>query len=75
MKDIIKNKAVLSFVGGVIMTVAGSKFAKSKQARKLAVNSLAAGMKLKDDTLATYETIKEDAKDIVYEAKNKKAGE
>jgi len=75
MKDILKSKTVLSFIGGMAMAIVGSKFAKSEQARKIAVNSLAAGMKLKDDTLATYETIKEDAKDIVYEARNKKAGE
>ena len=32
-------------------------------------------MKLKDDAMATYETIKEDAKDICYEAKAKNEGE
>lgn len=75
MKDLLKNKALLSFVGGVVATVAGTKFVKSDTARKMAVNSLASGMKLKDDTMATYETIKEDAKDVYYEAKNKKGGE
>ena len=61
MKDLLKNKTVLSFVGGIAAT--------------MAVNSLASGMKLKDDAMATYETIKEDAKDICYEAKAKNEGE
>ena len=75
MKDLLKNKTVLSFVGGIAATIAGAKFLKSDKARTMAVNSLASGMKLKDDAMATYETIKEDAKDICYEAKAKNEGE
>ena len=59
MKDLLKNKTVLSFVGGIAATIAGAKFLKSDKARTMAVNSLASGMKLKDDAMATYETIKE----------------
>ena len=73
MKDLLKNKTVLSFVGGIAATIAGAKFLKSDKARTMAVN--ASGMKLKDDAMATYETIKEDAKDICYEAKAKNEGE
>lgn len=75
MKSLLKNKVFLSFVAGVVTTVAGSKFVKSDTARKVAVNSLASGMQFKDEAKATYETIKEDAQDIVYEAKAKKDGE
>ena len=50
-------------------------FEDSVHPPSLAVNSLASGMKLKDDAMATYETIKEDAKDICYEAKAKNEGE
>ena len=57
MKDLLKNKTVLSFVGGIAATIAGAKFLKSDKARTMAVNSLASGMKLKDDAMATYETI------------------
>lgn len=71
MKDFIKNAAVLSFVGGVVAAVSGGKFIKSDKARTIAVNSLASGMKFKDDAMAADETIKEDAKDICYEAKAK----
>lgn len=75
MKDLLKNKAVLSFVGGVVATVATTQFVKSDTAKKVAVRSLASGMKLKDDAVATYETIKEDAQDIYNEAKSQKDGQ
>lgn len=71
MKDFFKKKTTLSFLGGAAVMLAGSKFVKSDKARELAVNSLASGMKLKDDAKASYETIKEDAKDLCEEAKNK----
>ena len=72
MKDLFKNKLLWSFVGGVAVTIAGSKFAKSDCARKAAVKSVATGMQLKDQALASYDTIVEDAKDIYAEAKSKK---
>lgn len=72
MKDLFKNKLLWSFVGGVAATVAASKFAKSDCARKAAVKSVATGMQLKDQALASYDTIVEDAKDIYAEAKSKK---
>lgn len=72
MKDLFKNKLLWSFVGGVAATVAGSKFAKSDCARKAAVKSVATCMQLKDQALASYDTIVEDAKDIYAEAKSKK---
>lgn len=75
MKELFKNKVVLSFVGGVAAAVAGSKFLKSKKAREVAVNSLANSMKLKSDAMVAYETLKEEAKDICYEAKSKNHGE
>ena len=33
MKDLLKNKTVLSFVGGIAATIAGAKFLKSDKAR------------------------------------------
>ena len=41
----------------------------------LAVKGLAGGMKLKSDTTYKYETIKEDAKDLLEEAKVQNEGE
>ena len=34
MKDLLKNKTVLSFVGGIAATIAGAKFLKSKEDAK-----------------------------------------
>ena len=50
----------------------GSKFVKSDCARNATVKSVATGMQIKDEALATYDTIVEDAKDIYAEAKSKK---
>ena len=69
MKDLFKNKLLWSFVGGVAAAVAGSK---CECARNAAVKSVATGMQIKDEALATYDTIVEDAKDIYAEAKSKK---
>lgn len=52
-----------------------SKFLKSNTAHDLAVKGLAGGMKLKSDTTYKYETIKEDAKDLLEEAKVQNEGE
>ena len=70
MKDGWKNKTMWTFIGG-----AGSKFLKSNTAHDLAVKGLAGGMKLKSDTTYKYETIKEDAKDLLEEAKVQNEGE
>lgn len=69
------KKIIASFAGGVITALVGNRIIKTDKARTIAVNSLATGMKIKDDVVASYETIKEDALDIVNEAKNKKDGE
>ena len=74
MKDGLKNKTLWTFIGGAAAYVAGSKFLKSDAAHDLAVKSLAGGMKLKEDTTCKYETIKEDAKDLLEEAKVKNEG-
>lgn len=71
-KDIFSKKTVIPFVGGAIAALSGSKFVKSDTARRVAVTSMAKGMKAKDDAMAAFETIKEDAKDLCYEAKTKK---
>ena len=75
MKSFLRNVALLSFTGGVAAAVAGAKLPKSDKARQLAVKTLATGMKAKDDAMAALETIREDAKDLCYEAKKQKDGE
>ena len=70
MKDGWKNKTMWTFIGGAATALAGSKFLKSNTAQ-----GLAGGMKLKSDTTYKYETIKEDAKDLLEEAKVQNEGE
>lgn len=65
------SKAVLTFVSGIALGIALVKTVKSKFARKAAVAALAKGMQFKDDAQAAYEVIKEDAQDVVAEAKVK----
>lgn len=74
MKDGWKNKTMWTFIGGAATALAGSKFLKSDTAHDLAVKGLAGGMKFKSDTTCKYETIKEDAKDLLEEAKVKNEG-
>lgn len=50
------------------------KILKSDTAHDLAVKGLAGDMKFKSDTTCKYETIKEDAKDLLEEAKVKNEG-
>ncbi len=64
----VTSKHVLIYVGGLITATCGSKFLKSKCARKAAVNTLAKGMKLRNDVMSAFESIKEEAQDICFEA-------
>ena len=52
---------------------AGGIFAGSKAARKIAVKGMAAGMKAKDNVVAGWNNIKEEATDIYEEAKEEAA--
>jgi hypothetical protein len=60
---------VLTFATGALAALVGAKFAKSKTARKLAVHGVAGGLKLRDDTARTLESIREEAQDIYEEAR------
>lgn len=59
------------FVGGVVTGLVLVPLAKSKAARKAAVNLTAKGMAIKDCAMEAYESIREDAQDICAEAKQK----
>jgi len=69
--NIIIAKKALFFVGGVAVAVVGSKVLKSDKTRKLCVNGLAGGMRLRDKALETFHNIKEEATDIYHDAKKK----
>ena len=67
MARFYKNAKFWLFVGG---TAAGL-FAKSKAARKLCVNTIAAGMQARDCAAEGLENLKEEAQDIYEDAKRK----
>ena len=56
------------FAGGVLFGTAGLKVLGSKEAKKLYVNCLAAGLRARDCAMKTAESLQADAEDILAEA-------
>ena len=69
MWNIFCLKNIGIFAGGVLFGTAGVKVLGSKDAKKLYVNCLAAGLRAKDCVMTTATTIQENADDILAEAK------
>ena len=69
MFDCLKLKNIAIFAGGVLFGTAGVKVLASKDAKKVYVNCLAAGLRAKDTVMTTATTIQENADDILAEAK------
>lgn len=71
----IANKKVLAYLGGLATATLGVKLLKSEPVRKAAVRTLAGGMKLRDNAMSAFETMKEDAQDLYHEACQQETGE
>ncbi len=69
MLSFITKQHKLIFAAGAAVGVAVIGVLKTKKARALAVKSVAGGIMLKDKVLETAANIKEEADDIVCEAK------
>lgn len=69
MNNIFKNEKAMIFLGGVAAGTLGAKVLKSKCAKKFYVSTLANGMKLQQDAQQLFETMKEDAEDMCFEAR------
>ncbi len=69
MFNFITKQHKLIFVAGAAVGVAVLGFLKTKTARELAVKSVAGSIMFKDKVLETAANIKEEADDIVCEAK------
>ena len=67
--DYLKNEKLLCFAGGIFAATYGVKALKSDKTRKACVNGLAKCMKLQNEAKATFQTMKEEAQDICYDAK------
>lgn len=69
MFDFLKSDKFLCFVGGVAAAVVGKKLLSTKKARKMAVSTVACGMKCYDNTKSAIQSIKDEAADICHDAK------
>ena len=68
MLDISKMKHIGLFAGGVLFGTAGVKVLASKDAKKLYINCLAAGLRAKESVMTTATNIQENAGDICVSA-------
>ncbi len=63
-------KKAAIFAGGVLFGTAGVKVLGSKDAKKLYVNCVAAGLRAKESVMTAATTIQENADDILAEAQD-----
>lgn len=57
------------FAGGVLFGTAGIRILSSREAKKVYVHTTAAALRAKDDIMTTVTTIRENAGDILADAK------
>ena len=57
------------FAGGVLFGTAGLKILSSKDAKKVYTHTTAAALRAKDSVMTTYTVVKENAGDILADAK------
>lgn len=69
---IIMKKKLISLGAGVVLGVVGDKILKSNAVKNLAVSTVSGGLKVKEGIDKTIEKAKENAEDVVAEAKVKK---
>lgn len=70
---IIMKKKLISLGAGVVLGIVGEKVLKSNLVKNVAVTTVSEGMKAKEGIDRTIEKVKENAEDVVAEAKIKKA--
>ncbi len=69
MNNLFKNEKFWCVVAGAAGVIIGKKVITSKKTRELAVTGLAKGMKLTHDAKAAFQSMKDEAEDMCYEAK------
>lgn len=69
MNNILKNEKFWCVVAGAAGVIIGKKVLTSKKTRELAVTGMAKGMKLTHDAKAVFQSMKDEAEDMCYEAK------
>ena len=74
MNKIFKNEKLMYMLAGAAAIVVGKKIVTVETTRKAAVNSIAKGMKIRDDAKCVFQNMKDEAEDICYDAKLKAEG-
>lgn len=69
MNNLFKNEKFWCVVAGAAGVIIGKKVLTSKKTRELAVTGMAKGMKLSHDAKAAFQSMKDEAEDMCYEAK------
>lgn len=69
MKNIFKNEKFWLVTAGAAGVIFGKKILTAKKTRELAVTGLAKGMKFKSDANSAFQSMKDEAQDLCYEAK------
>lgn len=67
------NKKLLNLGVGLVVGALGGKVLASQTAKKIAVSTVAGGLKIKEEIDKTVENVKVSTEDIIAEAKVKKA--
>lgn len=67
------NKRLLNLGVGLVVGALGGKVLASQTAKKIAVSTVAGGLKIKEEIDKTVENVKVSTEDIIAEAKVKKA--
>lgn len=67
------NKKLINLGVGLVVGALGGKVLASQTAKKIAVSTVAGGLKVKDEIDKTIENVKVSTEDIIAEAKVKKA--
>lgn len=63
-----EHKHALLFAGGIATAIIGAKIIKSQTTKDLATKGMAGVISAKKDAEATFQDMKENAEDIVYDA-------
>ena len=69
MKNFFKNEKLWCVVAGAAAVIVGKKVFTSPKTRSAAVTGLAKGMKLQKDAKAKFQSMKDEAADLSYDAK------
>ena len=69
MLKCFKNEKLWCAIGGAAALVVGKKILTAKKTREIAVSGLAKGMKFQYDAKAKFQSMKDEASDICYDAK------